>query len=102
MITSRQENVVQNCRASGRKCRGRDDKTSSLHISSTPAADSGEVNVIAASLQKMSIAAVDEPSSEEVLSTRPRPLPPEVLQCSNNNRFESLKDDDFKKSEYIY
>ena len=38
------------------------------------AADSDEVNVVITSLQKMSIAAVDETSSEEVLSAQPQPF----------------------------
>ena len=48
-----------------------------------PAADSAEVNGVNASLQMMSTAAVDETSSEEVLSPRPRPFRPEAPQCRN-------------------
>ena len=56
------------------------------------AADSDEVNVVRSNLQKMSTAAVDETSSENVMSPRPRPFRPEAPHCINYTGRESLKD----------
>ena len=56
------------------------------------AADSDEVNVVRSNLQKMSTTAVDETSSEKVLSPQSRPFRPEDPQCSNHTSRESLKD----------
>ena len=54
------------------------------------AADSGEMNAISASLQKMSTTTVDETLSEEVLS-RPWPFCMEAPQCNNDTGCGSLE-----------
>ena len=54
-----------------------------LDLKIQSAADSDEENVVRSNLQKMSTAAVDEMSSEKVISTRPRPFRPEAPHCNN-------------------
>ena len=97
------------CGASGRKGLGRGDITFPLDVSSTAAVDifwrfdvttftssESAANWIytrnGSAMCTITAAAVDETSSENIISPRPRPFRPEAPHCSNYTGRESFKD----------